>query len=160
MGAVQTLPTLYQLGASGRGVASFSTFVENSWVPTSALMLLFPMVFGNRTPAFWGHTWWGLSHFCEQFAYASIVVFVLAAASYSLIGRPSSGTEPRDAERAFRREMRFWWGACLVAALLALGEFTPLSPTAFPRADLSQPAGPGTVGSDLVAGECPSWPRR
>ena len=135
IGAVQTLPTLAQLGASGRGVATFSTFVENSWVPSSAVMMLFPLFFGNRTPNLGTQPWWGLSHFCEQFAYGSIAVLVLSVASYSLltasprrrVAASSGPQQNEDSGQAVQREVRFWWAACGVALLIALGQLTPLS---------------------------------
>lgn len=134
IGAVQTIPTLMQLSVSGRGVPAFATFVENSWVPSSALMLLFPMFFGNRTPAFWGTEWWGLSHFCEQFAYGSIIVLVLAVSSHTFL----AASPPRRVAASgacsrlqLRRETAFWWGVSIIALVLALGEFTPISRVLF-----------------------------
>lgn len=127
IGAVQTLPTLMHLGATGRGMPTFAMFVENSWVPTSALMLLFPMLFGNRTPTFWGNEWWGLSHFCEQFAYGSIVVLVLAVASWRLVRIKTDAADGARTPGILRREVWFWWGASLLALVIALGEFSPIS---------------------------------
>jgi len=109
--AVQLVPTWFHFAESGRGVPAYYLFVENSWVPTSAMMFLFPMLFGSRTPNFWSEPWWGISHFCEQSAYGSILILLLALASFVLIRRS--------------RTAAFWWGASLVAMTLALGEFTP-----------------------------------
>jgi len=144
LAAVQLLPTGFHFAASGRGPASYSLFIENSWVPTSALTLLFPMLFGSRTPNFWGRPWWGMSHFCEQWAYGSILVLVLAGASLSLLRRrKGTGTLLAARERfqfldagasretdkkvplPFFPEVFFWWAASLIALVLALGEFTP-----------------------------------
>ena len=65
------------------------------WV---VMVLLFPMLFGARTPNVWGQPWWGLSHFCEQSAYATVVILLLAFASLWLVrghqwpsGRLASG---------------------------------------------------------------------
>ncbi|NLX15337.1 MAG: YfhO family protein [Phycisphaerales bacterium] len=113
LAAVQILPTWFYFAGSGRASPAYYLFVENSWSPTSTLLLLFPMIFGARTPNFWDQGWWGLSHFCEQSAYASILILVLAVASLGLVRR--------------HREMAFWWLACLVAMLLALGDTTPIS---------------------------------
>lgn len=137
IGAVQTLPTLLQLAGSGRGVATFSTFVENSWMPSSGVMMLFPMFFGSRTPNLWGQEWWGLSHFCEQFAYGSIAILVLAIASSSLLKKSpvaspddgptcSAARAARQASR-LRREVIFWWAASAIALVIALGQLTPVS---------------------------------
>ena len=116
LAAVQIVPTAYHLLASGRSTPTFATFVENSWAPSSALMLLFPMVYGSRTPSIWG-TWWGVSHFCEQSAYGSILILLLAGASLGLV---------RSAGK-WNRELLFWWGAGGLALIVALGDTTPVA---------------------------------
>lgn len=131
IGAVQTLPTLLHLSATGRGVPTFAMFVENSWVPTSGLMLLFPMLFGNRTPGIWEHEWWGLSHFSEQYAYGCVAVLLLALASWPLVRRSRAPSQRSPDARRLRREVCFWWAASLAALLVALGEFLPLSRVLF-----------------------------
>lgn len=141
--SVQLVPTLLHLSATGRATPSYATFVENSWVPSSALMLLFPMLFGGRTPNIWDQPWWGLSHFCEQSVYGTILILVLAVASFWLVRghqRPSvrlaslraQGSElQRASARPWNREILFWWIASFVVLLLALGEFTPLAKLLF-----------------------------
>ena len=118
--AVQTLPTYYHFAGSARGVPSYNLFTENSLVPLSGLLMLFPMLFGNRTPNLWSQPWWGLSHFCEQAAYGTILMLMLALASWPLIRRAERGSR-------FRREVLFWWAACAVALLIALGSLNPMS---------------------------------
>lgn len=117
MAAAQFVPTAYHLLASGRAEATYATFVENAWSPASAMLMLFPMVFGNRTPGPYGQAWWGWSHFCEQSVYASILVLVLAAASVRLLRRNGR----------WDRGLLFWWAAGAVALLMAMGDLTPLS---------------------------------
>ncbi|UCD27474.1 MAG: YfhO family protein [Planctomycetota bacterium] len=115
--AVQLLPTWFYLTECGRGVPAYYLFVENSWKPWSGLMFIFPMLFGSRTPNLWEQPWWGLSHFCEQSAYGSIMILMLAASSLYLIRR--------------YREVGFWWAASLVALVIALGDLTPISKLLF-----------------------------
>lgn len=117
IGAIQLLPTWYAFAESARAAAAYTLFVENSWVPMSSAMLLFPMLFGSRTPNLWDQPWWGLSHFCEQNAYGSIPVLMLAVASAVLLFH----------RNRYRREVAFWWSAGVAALILALGEFTPAS---------------------------------
>ena len=143
LSAIQLVPTLLHLSATGRATPSYAMFVENSWVPLSGLMLLFPMLFGNRTPNVWDQPWWGVSHFCEQSAYGTILILVLAVASYWLLRghqRPSvrlaslraQGSElQRASARPWNREILFWWIASFAVLLLALGQLTPLAAVLF-----------------------------
>lgn len=136
--SIQLAPTLVHLASTGRSFPSYAQFVENSWAPTSAVLLLFPMLFGSRTPNVWDQPWWGLSHFCEQSPYGTIVILVLAAASLRLVrgfAEPvhrlsspgASGHELRwTTMRPWNREILFWWVASFVVLLLALGDYTPL----------------------------------
>lgn len=121
--AIQLIPTGLQYAGSIRSSPAFHLFVENSWWPSSVFLLFFPLGFGARTPNLWPQTWWGPSHFCEQSAYASLVILVLAAASWPLLTRAAAVET--------RRAVRFWWGASLVTLLIALGRFTPLSELLF-----------------------------
>jgi len=135
LSGVQFWPTWLHYAGSARGTAAYSLFVENSWLPTSSLMMLFPMLFGSRTPNLWDEPWWCWSHFCEQSAYASILVLVLAGASVGLLRRRRAvlagvghGSVVRDRElKEWDREVVFWWVASLVALVIALGRFTPVS---------------------------------
>ncbi len=115
---VQTWPAYMQFAGSTRQVAAYYVFIENPWLPTSAIMLLFPMFFGNTTFTFYGQTWWGLSHFCEQYVYATILVFILAGTSIALL---------RCADGRWNRRVLFWWIVSILALLVALGDFTPMS---------------------------------
>ena len=119
LSGIQLIPTLFYFAGSIRGAPAFHLFVENSWWPGSALMMLLPMLFGVRTPNLWDQSWWGMSHFCEQSAYASILVLLLAMSSVALLRHPS----PEAAGR--RREGVFWWFAVLAALVVALGKYAP-----------------------------------
>lgn len=139
LAAVQVVPTALHLANSGRATPTYATFIENSWVPSSALMLLFPMLYGNRTPTFWGQSWWGFSHFCEQFAYGSVAMLVLAVASMGLVfvnERRDTGNTLACTARGLKsrlnltssmsREVVFWWTASLAVLVIALGDLTPV----------------------------------
>ncbi|GMU20981.1 MAG: hypothetical protein AMXMBFR13_10770 [Phycisphaerae bacterium] len=140
---IQILPTLVHYTHSVRGAPAYYLFIENSWVPSSALMLLFPMLFGTRTPNLWDEPWWGISHYCEQSAYATILILVLAVSSVALLRSPAQeATSASDTGRGgwlerllgtgpWNRNVLFWWAACLVALLIALGDATPLSKLLF-----------------------------
>lgn len=152
--AVQILPTWFHFSGSGRSTPAYYLFVENSWVPPSALMFLFPMLYGSATPNFlWTERWWGVSHFCEQWCYLSIAILLLAAASSALFRPRSEGrteavktTFSRDLKnrawfsrvrcrllslRGCNREVLFWWAACVIALVIALGSISPLTQLLF-----------------------------
>jgi hypothetical protein len=134
VGAVQLAPAFFQFAGSGRGRPPYALFVENSWSPLSAVLLLFPTFYGlpirseqGAGVAVWRQTWWGESHFCEQWAYMGIALLLLAVVSLALLRRDASATDVPSSGHAPRREAMFWWGAIVVAGALALGELNPLS---------------------------------
>jgi hypothetical protein len=150
LAGVQLAPTWFHFAGSGRAAAAWYLFVENSWALPSALMFLFPFVYGAAMPNVWSEPWWGVSHFCEQWPYGTILILLLAAASVGMVGRPSipggeterrrGGRQSRDRKGVDdpdgsltvaalhpRREVLFWWGASLVALVLAVGDLTPVS---------------------------------
>lgn len=122
LAGIQLIPTLFYFAGSVRGAPAYHLFIENSWWPGSAVLMLFPLFFGTRTPAFWEQPWWGMSHFCEQSAYASLVVLVLAFASLALCRR-----RPAASPRYWDREVIFWWLAMVAALLVALGQYGPVA---------------------------------
>lgn len=127
--AVQTVPTFAAFAGTTRNLPAYHLFVENSWVPLSALMMIFPLFFGVRTPAFWTQPWWGVSHFCEQWAYPTLAILLLSICSLALLRRRYgvSTSERVEPLTGHRREVAFWWLAMLAGLVLALGQFTPVS---------------------------------
>lgn len=113
--AVQLLPTLAYVSVCNRGDRGILQFLENSWNPLSAIGLLMPMFFGQRTPNFFDAEYWGPSHQVEQFCYPSILVLFLALAAF------------RADWQAHPLRRPFGWLA-IFAAVLALGQFTPAGP--------------------------------
>jgi hypothetical protein len=112
--AVQWLPTYAYVRECTRGDRTYVDFVENSWSPLSASTLLLPMLFGQRTPNFFGGPWWGPSHQSEQFAYVGVVPLALAVVAV---------------RAGWRGRERTGWLALLVSALLlALGGLGPICP--------------------------------
>ncbi len=125
LAAVQLVPAWRSFSASGRALPAYHLFIENAWHPLSAVLLLFPMLLGARTPLEgWTQPWWGLSHFCEQSAYASVVVLTLAVSSLGLLRCRPGGTE--GGRWRLNRDIAFWWLAILGALMVALGDATPV----------------------------------
>lgn len=113
--AVQWLPTLDYLRLCTRVERTFLDFVEQSWNPLSAIGLVLPMFFGQRTPNFFDQPYWGPSHQCEQFAYIGLLPLILAA--LALRGGWQGDSRKRP-----------WVILLIFAALLALGKFGPVCP--------------------------------
>jgi len=112
--AIQIVPTYFVFGSSTRSTPLYERFTENSFEPGSLALLVFPMLYGSRTPGFYPHDWWGPSHLCEQTAYASLAVLVFAVAAALALWR-------RD------RHVRFWVVAGVVCLALAFGKYNPVS---------------------------------
>jgi len=113
LAGIQLVPTWALFARSTRAEPFYDLFVQNSFEPISAVLWIFPMIFGSRTPNFYAQPWWGPSHLCEQAAYASIAVLTLAAASFGLWRRD--------------RQVRFWLIAAGVSLALGLGRHNPLT---------------------------------
>lgn len=138
LAAVQMIPTWYLFMGSSRGTPGYHLFIENSWVLSSALLLLFPMLYGSSTPNLWSERWWGISHLCEQWCYPTLIVLSLALATVVLLKRrrdadanPMNTANGSGGGAIERVHVRFWWGACLAALLIALGGATPLAKVLF-----------------------------
>ncbi len=69
------------LMATTRQRIGYATAGENSFMPISAVLALFPMLMGSRTPNFYPQSWWGPWHLCEMLGYVGLVTLVLAAAA-------------------------------------------------------------------------------
>jgi len=105
--SVQILPAL-QLLAHSTDRRDYNAVAWNSLAWRSLSILLFPMLFGQRTPNFYPVPWFGPSHQCEQTAYATVLGLCLALGGALLGWR-------RD------RQIRFWGWAVAAALVLALG---------------------------------------
>ncbi len=113
--SAQWLPTVHYLRECTRVERGYLAFVENSWYPQSAIGFLLPMLYGQRTPNFFGQPYWGPSHQVEQFCYVGILPLILAL----LALRPGWRADPHR---------RRWVVLAGFALLLALGLFGPICP--------------------------------
>ncbi|MBU0640647.1 MAG: hypothetical protein KKB50_17430 [Planctomycetes bacterium] len=116
--AVQWLPTYAYVRLCTRTARGFLDFTENSWNPVAALGWITPMLFGQRTPNFFGQSYWGPSHQVEQFAYAGLLPLMLAAGALGAGWR----SHPRR---------RPWVILAGFAILLGLGRYGPVCPLAY-----------------------------
>ncbi|MFP4053759.1 MAG: hypothetical protein ACLFV7_07845 [Phycisphaerae bacterium] len=121
-------PALATLGQSTRESIGYAIVGENSFLPLSAVLLLFPMLMGSRTPGFYPHDWWGPWHLCETLPYVGLVTLVLAAAAvwklYRRTGR--NATDPGEAGVAPHRPIvRVWTWLAIGSAVWMLGYYLP-----------------------------------
>jgi hypothetical protein len=83
--------TMQLLMGSTRERLGYAVFGENSFFPSSAILGLFPMIMGSRTPNFFPHEWWGSWHLCEMLGYVGLLTLALAgAAVWKLYRKPKS----------------------------------------------------------------------
>lgn len=117
LSAIQLLPTWLYMRECNRLEMPLWHFLYNSWHPSSAITLVLPMIFGQRTPNFFGQPWWGHDHQSEQFAYVGILPLVLALVALRR-GWWEVGRRP-------------WVLLAGLACLLALGKFGPIAPALY-----------------------------
>jgi hypothetical protein len=116
--AAQWMPTLSYLLDCSRLERTYGDFVENSWSAASAVLMVTPMLLGQRTPNFFEPAWWGPSHQSEQFAYVGLLTLALAL----LALRAGWWTD---------RSRRRWIILALFGLLLALGRRGPIAPVLY-----------------------------
>ena len=68
------------MGEVTRSKLGYAIAAENSYNPLAAVLMLFPMLYGCRTPNFMASGWWGPWHLCEMLGYVGLVTLVLAMA--------------------------------------------------------------------------------
>jgi hypothetical protein len=105
--SVQIIPSLQLLGESA-GRRDYHVLAWNSLSYRSLALLLFPLLFGQRTPNFYAAPWFGPSHQCEQTAYVTLIGLALAIGGWVLMRRTD-------------RRVRFWGWAVLIGLVLSLG---------------------------------------
>ena len=95
MAGPQILATANLLAGTTRQKVGFGTAGENSFFPLSAILALYPMLMGTRTPNLYSQTWWGPWHLCESLGYVGLVTLALAGATawkfYRKKPKPSRG---------------------------------------------------------------------
>ncbi len=122
-------PALATLGQSTRESIGYAIVGENSFLPLSAVLFLFPMLMGSRTPGFYPRHWWGAWHLCEMLPYVGLVTLVLAAtAVWKLYRKPGrDGTRPPAGRSMaeYRPLVRVWTWLASGSAVWMLGYYLP-----------------------------------
>jgi hypothetical protein len=126
--------TMQLLMGSTRQRIGYATFGENSFFPPSAILGLFPMIEGSRTPNFFPHEWWGSWHLCEMLGYVGLLTLALAgAAVWKFYRKPKSlsgeecraGETPATRSAATRSIVRVWTWIGAGAFIWMLGYYLP-----------------------------------
>ncbi len=153
LAAPQLDATVRLMGAVTRNAIGYSMAGENSYFPASAVLMLFPMLFGCRTANFFPTQWWGPWHLCETLGYVGLVTLVLAFVGVWTLYRKktqknisrggrgeekgedgkvssASGDSPLvagDADRVdhFRKLVRVWTWIGIGAMVWMLGYYLP-----------------------------------
>jgi hypothetical protein len=114
--AIQLLPTMELAEWSARAELSYSEFVRFSLPPAEVLTLLFPYLFGGGGTLY-DVKYFGSGNGMELPGYLGLLTLLLGC--LAVVGSRSN------------RHVRFWGVTFLIAFVLALGEYTPLSQLMF-----------------------------
>lgn len=146
LAAPQLDATVRLMGAVTRNAIGYATAGENSYFPASAVLMLFPMLFGCRTANFFPTQWWGPWHLCETLGYVGLVTLVLAFVGVWTLYRKKKhkkisrggdeeiNTAPADLHlgasdvedvQRFRRLVRVWTWMGIGALVWMLGYYLP-----------------------------------
>ncbi len=131
LAAPQIIATAGLLEQCTRRSIGYAIAGENSYFPPAALLFLFPMITGSRTPNFFPQQWWGPWHLCEMLGYVGLVTLVLALCAVRRMyrkPRPGNGDPSAldDAQVSGLRDIvRPWTWICLGVMVWMLGYYLP-----------------------------------
>ncbi len=125
LAAPMIAPAMAMLEHSTRDAIGYAIVGENSFFPVAAVLALFPMLMGSRTPGFYPQEWWGVWHLCEMLPYVGLVTLVLAAVAIrTLYGRRRKGALPPPSH-PLRPIVRVWTWIGIGALIWMLGYYLP-----------------------------------
>lgn len=117
LAAPQILGALDLLGQTTRQRIGYATAGENSFLPTNAVLALFPFLMGCRTQNFFTQPWWGAWHLCETLGYVGLLTLSLALAGIWRLWRRGGG--------AFSPLVKLWTLLAVGAGVWMLGYYLP-----------------------------------
>ena len=129
----QVLMTAELLAQTTRQRIGYATAGENSFFPAAAVLALFPMIMGSRTPNFFSQQWWGPWHLCEMLGYVGLLTLVLGAAGVWRLYRKgeappaegAAGDLEHPSAEDLRDLVRKWTWVGLGAFVWMLGYYLP-----------------------------------
>ena len=130
----QVLATMGVLAQATRQKIGYAVVGENSFLPTSGLLALFPMLMGSRTPNFYPQKWWGSWHLCEMLGYVGLLTLVLSGGAIWRMYRKDLPSIPTErGPWAFGEKdgqplgplVRVWTWIAIGAGIWMLGYYLP-----------------------------------
>lgn len=114
------------LAEASRDGIGYATAGENSFFPASAVLAVYPMLLGCRTPNFFPAEWWGPWHLCETLGYVGLATLVLAGAAVWTMYRRKRPEGTAAAEDVpLRPLVRVWTWLGIAAGIWMLGYYLP-----------------------------------
>lgn len=117
LAAPQLEATFRLLAASTRRDIGYATAGENSFLPVSAVLGLFPMLMGSQTPNFFPQRWWGAWHLSETLSYVGLSTLVLSGVAVLRLGKkhaaqgaPTDQPRPEGSGQCPSGESPLVWG--------------------------------------------------
>jgi len=144
LAAPQLHASMELMGQATRRSIGFAEAGENSFLPAAAVLAMFPMLMGSRTPNFFPQQWWGPWHLCEMLGYVGLVTLALAGAAVWRLYRrtaeqptqeqPAAGARLTDDDTGapgapgivqLSRLAKLWTWMAVGAGLWMLGYYLP-----------------------------------
>ncbi len=125
LAAPMIAPAVAMLEHSTRDAIGYAIVGENSFFPLAAVLAVFPMLMGSRTPGFYPQEWWGVWHLCEMLPYVGLITLVLAAVAVrKLFGRRRKDALPPPAH-PLGPIVRVWTWIGIGSLIWMLGYYLP-----------------------------------
>ena len=125
--APQIIATASYIQQTVRSGVPYVVAGENSFFPLAGVLAFFPFIMGNRTPNFFGQTWWGPWHQCEMLGYVGLVTLTLAFGTiWKLYKKKKISTDSIPwVSDDIRKFVRLWTWILIGAGVWALGYYLP-----------------------------------
>lgn len=125
LAAPMIAPAAAMFEHSTRDAIGYAIVGENSFFPLAAVLAVFPMLMGSRTPGFYPQEWWGVWHLCEMLPYVGLITLALAAVAIrTLYARRRKNALPPP-RHPLTPVIRVWTWIAVGALVWMLGYYLP-----------------------------------
>jgi hypothetical protein len=125
LAAPMIAPAAAMLEHSTRDAIGYASVGENSFFPAAAVLAVFPMLMGSRTPGFYPQEWWGVWHLCEMLPYVGLVTLVLAGVAIAKLYRRGGRNDRTRRQHRLTPIVRVWTWLAAGAVVWMLGYYLP-----------------------------------